>query len=724
MQPRIIIKLTLLLFTFWLTGISLQAQEPNPDEFVFRILSGKCPNSEDTTLTGFRVQDQTGIVTALHGVVNCNIINAVSNAENSNVHKNLQILQADVERDVAILGYPNMPVELSDNRGFQVITESLSIQPLPDEGRDVITVGYPYGIQELLTNQFLRVRVNQLARLGDLLGSNELASNLSERKSPNPDINVLSLEGNLEPGLSGSPILLDNKVIAVGNGGLKQGASSIGWAIPWSDILLRDWSYSNDANFESPYEGYSYSRELPENLLALTVKILNDQEVVEFSKTIPTIEDETYRYLLSDDIVDIPSQATVAIFDGDVELAAGSFNSPIFSQAGLFQVDNRNNVLILQAGPQQPLQCPITIDLFARDSNESVDNADIKVIRFGNLVETETLLPINADNSGRGAYNFNLPQPCSRYSTAIVRIEADNYQPSDRTLNLRKKQNFESILDPVTCEKHGGYRVKRGDTFSEIARDFTRRDDCVNDFYKLHQEKSKESLVIDSIPDKNSLLRNTCIYRPKDEDLKPLPCMHYSPTPTATITPTITITPIPPTSTTTPSSLCPPDMVLVERSSTSFCLDIYEVRNDHYQACVDNGNCIRQDEAPPWPDYWQQTNYPVVQVSWQDADIFCTYRGVRLPTDDEWKLAYRAVGEVKYPILQKDDDPVAVNAEELTISTDGVFGLAGNVWEFTALDEQQQTHLRGGFSPKTETGLKVYDRHWGFRCAADLELSN
>ncbi|MCI5191215.1 MAG: DUF1566 domain-containing protein, partial [Candidatus Electrothrix sp. AS4_5] len=60
---------------------------------------------------------------------------------------------------------------------------------------------------------------------------------MEDRKSPNIDLEVISLEGHLLPGHSGAPILnKNNEVIGIANGGLKDGSAGVCWAVPYNKI--------------------------------------------------------------------------------------------------------------------------------------------------------------------------------------------------------------------------------------------------------------------------------------------------------------------------------------------------------------------------------------------------------------------------------------------------------------------------------------------------------
>ncbi|MEO8355077.1 MAG: SUMF1/EgtB/PvdO family nonheme iron enzyme [Chloroflexota bacterium] len=196
----------------------------------------------------------------------------------------------------------------------------------------------------------------------------------------------------------------------------------------------------------------------------------------------------------------------------------------------------------------------------------------------------------------------------------------------------------------------------------------------------------------------------------------------------------------------------------------AFYIDKYEVTNQLYKACVDDGNC-----EPPRQTYFfvespnriyydnpQYDDYPVIYVDWNMAKAYCEWRDARLPTEAEWEKAARGKEGNTYPWgrdldCQKANYQNCVNrTSEVGIYEDGkspygVYDMTGNVWEWVA-DWYSQNYyatsprnnptgpivgqsrvLRGGSWPRFDVtayhrsnfGANYNTFDIGFRCARD-----
>jgi serine/threonine-protein kinase len=195
-----------------------------------------------------------------------------------------------------------------------------------------------------------------------------------------------------------------------------------------------------------------------------------------------------------------------------------------------------------------------------------------------------------------------------------------------------------------------------------------------------------------------------------------------------------------------------------------FFIDETEVTNDQYQQFV-----MATRHAPP--KHWLngqyrvgEANYPVVNVSWDDAKSYFESLGRRLPSEADWEFAARGTDPTKlYPYgnewkprysnasdnydLESGEKPVvkAVRNFPDGRSGFGVYDLAGNVLEWTdsafkpypgsklsdaeLRDAKGQYVLRGGAYNAKAEAQRATDRYiyppttkneWtGFRCAKD-----
>lgn len=136
----------------------------------------------------------------------------------------------------------------------------------------------------------------------------------------------------------------------------------------------------------------------------------------------------------------------------------------------------------------------------------------------------------------------------------------------------------------------------------------------------------------------------------------------------------------------------------------AFWIDQTEVTIDMYTKCVESGVCtppqgnnfISREHYFNDPSF---SDYPVIQIDWFQADIYCKWAGRRLPTEAEWEKAARGFGENIFPWGEVQDcrfanywgedgkcvgDVVAVGSYPEGISPFSVFDMAGNAYEWVA----------------------------------------
>lgn len=149
----------------------------------------------------------------------------------------------------------------------------------------------------------------------------------------------------------------------------------------------------------------------------------------------------------------------------------------------------------------------------------------------------------------------------------------------------------------------------------------------------------------------------------------------------------------------------------------AFYMDVYEVTNAAYKACVEAGVCDLPQNTSSFthssyygdPDF---DDYPVVYVGWNQADAYCTWRDASLPTEAQWERAARGTDGRSYPWGNQFDDSLLnfcdkncavtysgvadtnsddgyadtapVGSYESGKSPYGIYDLAGNVWEWVA----------------------------------------
>ncbi len=162
----------------------------------------------------------------------------------------------------------------------------------------------------------------------------------------------------------------------------------------------------------------------------------------------------------------------------------------------------------------------------------------------------------------------------------------------------------------------------------------------------------------------------------------------------------------------------------------AFKFDVHEVTIEQYRYCVEMEICSEPagDNTSGIPNYWAKlaagggtvpnptyANFPVVQVSWLQAQEYCAFVGKRLPTEYEWERVaggaaltsatkrvypFGDLGPQDHPGKCSDkninlyactqlDRPKAVTSSSGDVVTEGgvaVFDLFGNAYEWTASD--------------------------------------
>jgi gamma-glutamyl hercynylcysteine S-oxide synthase len=88
--------------------------------------------------------------------------------------------------------------------------------------------------------------------------------------------------------------------------------------------------------------------------------------------------------------------------------------------------------------------------------------------------------------------------------------------------------------------------------------------------------------------------------------------------------------------------------------------------------------------------------HPVACISWFEADAYARFRGVRLPTEEEWEFAMRSGCEAPLPFSTGEAAPGPQEANVsgyfrgttpvglFPASANGLFDASGNVWEWTS----------------------------------------
>jgi len=129
-----------------------------------------------------------------------------------------------------------------------------------------------------------------------------------------------------------------------------------------------------------------------------------------------------------------------------------------------------------------------------------------------------------------------------------------------------------------------------------------------------------------------------------------------------------------------------------------YAIDRVEATNAEFKAFVDARGMVAPNN-PAWDMnyYLGKPAAPVVNITWEQANAFCRWRGKRLPTEAEWEKAARGTDGRLYPWGNTWTDSIAnvwhndrferaapVGSFPAGASPYGVLDMAGNVWEWCA----------------------------------------
>ena len=199
-----------------------------------------------------------------------------------------------------------------------------------------------------------------------------------------------------------------------------------------------------------------------------------------------------------------------------------------------------------------------------------------------------------------------------------------------------------------------------------------------------------------------------------------------------------------------------------EKPSHTVYLDAYwidqsEITNAMYAKCVTAGACGEPKSSGSYSrdSYYGNAdfdNYPVIYVSWEDAQTYCAWADRRLPSEAEWEKAAgwneNTQRQQPYPWGVEIDktyanygakigDTTAVGSYEKGKSFYGAYDMAGNVWEWVndwydgdyyanssssnplGSETGSTKVLRGGSWYDYYFDLRAASRYWGYPVSRD-----
>jgi formylglycine-generating enzyme required for sulfatase activity len=191
----------------------------------------------------------------------------------------------------------------------------------------------------------------------------------------------------------------------------------------------------------------------------------------------------------------------------------------------------------------------------------------------------------------------------------------------------------------------------------------------------------------------------------------------------------------------------------------AFWIDKYEITNREFlDFSIKTGyQAEGASEGKDWRTFFttDKADFPVVYITWKDADSYCKASGKRLPTEPEWEKAARGTDGRIYAwgnewkpgqtnTYETDRAPAAIGKYSGDVSPYGVHDMVGNVMEWTSSwylpykgNSQEDPNfgqrfrvVRGASSRSYGDRYRLWMRSaylpnslydFGFRCAKDAE---
>lgn len=155
---------------------------------------------------------------------------------------------------------------------------------------------------------------------------------------------------------------------------------------------------------------------------------------------------------------------------------------------------------------------------------------------------------------------------------------------------------------------------------------------------------------------------------------------------------------------------------------SAFAIDRTEVTVSAYRRCVEAGRCTPPNTTGQFcggefrsANNWivgGRGDHPINCVNWQQANDYCAWKGMRLPTEAEWEMAARGTDGRKYPwgndtptcgraVIREEgrgcgtNATMSVGSKPAGASPFGALDMAGNVFEWVQDKYNKNFYARG-----------------------------